>query len=508
MKVLLSPQIREADAYTIKNKPISSIDLMEEASRAFYDWYLQNIDHKKKIIVFAGPGNNGGDGLAIARMMVYTNLNVQVYVVCKTPKGSNDFLANLEKIKPLLQVNAISSPDQIPEIDPSDVVVDAIFGSGLDRKAEDIFAEAIKKINNANCTVVAVDIASGLFSDKKTDGDTVVKATYTISFQVPKLAFFMRENHPYVGEWHVVDIGLDEQFLKTVPSKYHTIDKALALKALPKRDKYSHKGNFGRTIVFAGSRGKLGAAILCNRACLRTGVGLLTAHVPEYGYQIMQMAVPEAMVSLDPSIGCFSEVPDMNMYDCVGIGPGMGTNGKTLPAFKQLLQQTKFPIVMDADAINLLGMEKNLIEMIPENSILTPHPKEFERLAGETNNDFERLDRQIEFAVTHKVYLIVKGAHSSVATPHGEVYFNMTGNPGMATAGSGDVLTGMVTALLAQSKDPFYAAVGSVYLHGLAGDLAAKRVGEEALIASDIIDHIPEAIKELKGNGEDKGIRV
>jgi ADP-dependent NAD(P)H-hydrate dehydratase / NAD(P)H-hydrate epimerase len=423
---------------------------------------------------------------------------VQVNIV-KTNKSSKDFLINLERIKKILPINEINTPEDIPELGNADLVIDALFGSGLDRPIEGIFAEVIKKINQIRPTVAAVDIASGLFSDKRTEGSAIVRADFTISFQVPKLAFFMRQNFPYVGEWHVVDIGLDDDFINSLESHYSTIDKMLARKALPKRDKFSHKGNFGRTIIFAGSRGKLGAAILCARACLRTGVGLLTVHVPEYGYQIMQMSVPEAMVTIDPSVGCFSEVPDLDLFDAIGAGPGLGTNGKTIRAFRGLLEQVNFPIVMDADAINMLGMDKSLLRLVPENSILTPHPKEFERIAGEISDDFERLERQRQMAMHHKIYIILKGAHSSVATPEGNIFFNTTGNPGMATAGSGDVLTGMATALLAQSKDPFLAAVSAVYLHGLAGDLAVLEVGEESLIASDIIDHVPVAIRSVTG---------
>jgi ADP-dependent NAD(P)H-hydrate dehydratase / NAD(P)H-hydrate epimerase len=499
MKILLSPQIKEADAYTIKNEPIPSIDLMERASKEFFNWLVQRFDYGNRFVVFSGPGNNGGDGLAIARLLAGKGYHVSVNIVRSSQKGSPDFLANLEQIKNILPViNEITASEQIPVINKTDIVIDAMFGSGLDRPVEGIFAEVIGRVNQVKPTVVAVDIASGLFSDKKTEGDTIMKVDYTISFQVPKLAFFMRQNYPYVGEWIVVDIGLDLNFIDSLDSPYFTIDKSLAAQALPRRDKFSHKGNFGRTIIFSGSRGKMGAAILSARACLRTGVGLLTVHVPEYGSKVMQMSVPEAMVTIDPSVECFSEPPDLDLFDSMGIGPGLGTNKKTIQAFKELLKKADYPVVIDADGINMLGIDKDLLRLLPENTILTPHPKEFERIAGETADDFETIERQRQMAMRHKLYIILKGAHSSVATPEGKVFFNTTGNPGIATAGSGDVLTGMTTSLLAQSKNPFLAAVSSVYLHGLAGNLAALKTGEESLIASDIIDHIPAAIRELR----------
>ncbi len=498
MKILLSSQIKEADNYTIGHEPISSLDLMERASQAFTKWFVGKFDSSNRIVVFAGPGNNGGDALAVARMLMEKGYQVQVNILRSGTTGSPDFRANLERIGNNNVINEVSHKDQLPEIRSTDIVIDGLFGSGLSRPVEGIFSLAIQHINNIKPTIVAIDIASGLFSDIRSEGENIIKADYTISFQVPKLAFFMRQNFPFVGEWHVVDIGLNARYIDGLHSNYFTIEKNLVVTFLPRRKKFSHKGNFGRTILIAGSRGKLGAAILSSRACLRGGVGLLTVHIPEYGYQIMQMSVPEAMVTIDPSVGCFSELPDIDQFDSLGIGPGLGTNDKTIHAFEELLNKIDYPIVIDADGLNILSMHKELIKKVPKNSILTPHPKEFERLAGATNDDFERLEVQRQFAIQHQLYIIVKGAHSSVATPEGKIYFNTTGNPGMATAGSGDVLTGIVTALLAQTKDPYKASIAAVYLHGMAGDLAVEEKGEVALIASDIIEFLPKAFQKIK----------
>ena len=498
MKILLSTQIREADSYTIENEPIASIDLMERASVAFVNWFIENFGTSALVKVFCGSGNNGGDGLAIARLLIERGYRVDAYIVRTKSGGSADFITNYERLKNITTVQEITASEDLPAIAPEEIVIDALFGSGLSRPVEGLFAKAIRSINQAKATVVAVDIASGLFSDAASEGEAIVKADYTISFQVPKLAFFMRQNFEYVGEWKTVDIGLDNAFIETLPTDYYTIEKDWVKTLIPVRNKFSHKGNFGRVMIIAGSHGKMGAAVLCGRACLKTGAGLLTIHSPACGYQIVQIAVPEAMATVDPSIGCFSEVPDLDPFDTVGLGPGLGTNEKTIAAYQNLLENAKFPLVIDADGINMLAKEPELLKLTPEDSILTPHPKEFERIAGGWDNDFDKLALQRNFAMKHKLYIVLKGAHTTVATPDGRIYFNTTGNPGMASAGSGDVLTGMVTALLGQTKDPLKAAVAGVYLHGLAGDLAAEMVGQESMIASDIIDHIGPAFKLLR----------
>ena len=497
MKILLSSQIREADSYTIKNKPIESIDLMESASKAFVDKFLDLFNTDRKVHIFAGTGNNGGDGLAIARLLLQKGFDVSISIIRVSEKESKDFSVNLERLKKVKSVQEIHQMNDFPELQPADIVIDAIFGSGLSRPVEGLFADVISKLNQINPLVVAVDIASGLFSDKNTEGDIIMQVAHTISFQVPKLAFLMRQNHSFVGNWHIVDIGLDKQFIDQTEANYHYLDMSAAVELLPHREKYSHKGNFGRVLMVLGGYGKMGAAVLTSRACLKSGAGLLTVHVPECGYQIIQIAVPEAMALVDPSVDFFSDTPDINGFEVIGIGPGLGTNDKTISAFEDLLNKVDFPVVIDADGLNILSKKPQLLEKLPAGSVLTPHPKEFERIAGSYKNDFDRLNLQIDFAKKYNVIVVVKGAHTSVAGPDGQVCFNSTGNPGMATAGSGDVLTGIITSLLGQTKDPFNAAILGVFLHGMAGDIAAGDQGDESLIASDIIDHLSSAYKRL-----------
>lgn len=498
MKILLSSQIREADVYTIQHEPIASIDLMERASTAFVNCFTAHYANNKKAIVLAGPGNNGGDGLAIARLLTAKGWHVEVFTVGDGAKTSGDFRTNLARWLEIKPVKEIRVSGDIPAFGPDAIVIDAMFGSGLTRPVEGIFAETIHAVNRARPVVVAVDIASGLFSDRHTEGSAIMRVDSVISFQTPKLAFFMRENFPYVGKWFVADIGLNKAFIESLRTPYQTIEKSWIRSLLPVRNKFSHKGDFGKTLIIAGSRGKMGAAVMCSRACLRTGAGLLTVHVPGCGYSIIQIAAPEAMATVDSSERHFSECPNLETYDTVGIGPGLGVDKQTIAAFRRALEQIDYPIVIDADGLNMLALEPGLLNLAPENSIFTPHPKEFERLAGAASDDFDRLEKQRLFAMDRRVIVVLKGAHTSVAAPDGSVYFNTTGNPGMATAGSGDALTGMITALLGQTKDPLTAAAAGVYLHGLAGDSAAMIHGQESLTASDIIDHIGDAFQTVR----------
>lgn len=500
MKIMLAEQIRQADAYTIANEPIASIDLMERASLAFAHWFVEKFDNSNSIKVFCGTGNNGGDGLAISRLLSHRGYHVESFVVRTSGKQSEDFGINFDHLSKFSVIHDVKSENQLPEIEQNQIVIDALFGSGLTRPVEGLFARVIDHINHSNAIVVSVDIPSGLFCDSVIEGEVAIKANHTISFQVPKLAFFLPSNYDYVGKWHVADIGLDKEFIKNSSSIYSTIDVEFVQRNILSKRKSDHKGTNGKALLIAGSYGKMGAAVLAGRAALRSGLGLLTIHSPHCGYSILQTSIPEAMVSPDSTEFYFGEVPDKDNYDAIGVGPGLDTKQKTLKAFEQLLKKTQNPVVVDADALNLLSINTNLISLVPINSILTPHYKEFERLVGKWNNDIERIEKQIRFAVKYKVIIVFKGPNSTIAAPTGEVYFNTTGNSGMAKGGSGDVLTGMITGLLAQGYSSLLAAQLGVYLHGLAGDFAKINKGTYGMIASDIIDNIPEAFESFFDN--------
>ncbi|MEP2668007.1 MAG: NAD(P)H-hydrate dehydratase [Cyclobacteriaceae bacterium] len=492
LKILNTSVIREWDAFTIKNEPITSIALMERACVAFVQWFTTRFDQRKSIGVVCGTGNNGGDGLGIARLLMEMGYSVKVWIV----KGneSEDFQINRQRLsEPPMEISK-KPGDQI--FDTCDVIIDGIFGSGLSRAPDGIYAEVIQCVNSANALRIAIDIPSGLFADQHTKGISVL-ADYTVTFQTPKLAFLLPENADKVGEWTTVDIGLSRTFLKGSSSKYFWVEKKWVSKHLPRRKKFAHKGDFGRALLIAGSFGKMGAAILGARAAMKSGVGLLTVHVPGCGYSIIQSTVPEAMATVDEDEKCFTSVSAEDDFSAIGLGPGLGQDAKTVNGLEAFLNEVKVPLVIDADGINLLAANSNLLYLLKEDCILTPHPGELQRLIGDWDDDFHRLEKAKAFASQIKCVLVIKGANTSIVSPDGRVFFNSSGNPGMATAGSGDVLTGIILSLRAQGMGALEAAIAGVFVHGYAGDLAAWETGQTSLTASDIINSLPSAFKQI-----------
>jgi hydroxyethylthiazole kinase-like uncharacterized protein yjeF len=495
MKVLSAKEIKQADEYTIRSEPIQSLDLMERASNAFVEIFTKHFKTQNEVKVFCGMGNNGGDGLAISRLLLNRGYHLKTYIVKNNNEGTPDFNSNLKRLLDLITVENIVQASDIPLISENEVVIDALFGTGLTRPVTGIAAETIVIINKSGAAIVSVDIASGLPADLPLTGDQVVRPYLTITFQVPKLAFFIPENEQFVGKWQIADIGLNKQFIDNTLSKNFYTTTDYIFEHLKKRKKFAHKGDFGKALIISGSFGKMGAAVLCAKACLRSGIGLLTLHIPRCGYEIVQTAVPEAMVSIDNEKNFISGYPDFKGFTAIGIGPGIGTNEGTVNMLGKLLENTLCPMVLDADALNIISRNKYLLDHLPSGSILTPHLAEFERLSGTFNNHFERIESQRQLSAHLKVVIILKGAHTSVSLPDGSVYFNSTGNPGMAKGGTGDILTGIVTALLSQKYPSEVAAILGVYLHGLAADIAVKSKSEESLIASDIIESLPDAFK-------------
>ena len=491
MKILNVEQIRALDAFTIYNEPVSSVNLMERAAQAFAWWFCNQFVNTRPVTIFCGKGNNGGDGLAIARILSQKSYDVRVYIVEHTANPSADFSQNLNRLSDHLMPVPIREETDLPDLSEKTICIDALLGSGLSRPADGIMAKVIRVLNDSGNKVVSVDVASGLFIDKSNGKeDPIIQPLFTITFQLPKLAFFMPQNANFVGEWRVVDIGLDDRYIQEQPTPYHYTDSNYTESIIRPRQKFSHKGTFGHALIIAGSYGKIGAAILSGRGCLRSGVGLLTLHVPDCGYEIVQIALPEAMVSVDENQKYNTGFGDISSYSAIGIGPGLGQEPSTEEMLEKLLSEAKIPLVIDADALNIISQNPDLLEKLPENSILTPHPKEFLRLVGETSNDFERLEEGRKFSQKYKVIICLKGANTAVILPNGEVCFNSTGNAGMATGGTGDVLTGIITSLIAQGYKPEHAAILGVYEHGLAGDRAASKKGQSAMIASDVIENL------------------
>lgn len=524
MKIFSVDQIREADAYTIQHEPVASIDLMERAATACVKWIVERFDTKTAFKIVCGLGNNGGDGLAIACLLSERNYIVQVFIIRHSEKTSADFEINFQRLKKMekVSVTEISSladtntlskkllqlpfsfgegahrADEVGE-GRGEVFIDALFGSGLNKPLEGIAGHVADFINNSHCKVISIDVPSGLFCDAlNAIDDKIIRADYTLTFQFPKLAFMFPETAEYTGEFSILDIGLHPEYIQRTATKNYFITKNDVSVFLKKRSKIAHKGNFGHALIVAGSYGKIGAAVLSAKACMRSGAGLLTVHVPECGYEILQISIPEAMVDIDSGSHFITDNIRVEKYNTIGIGPGIGTEKQTQNVVKLIIQNSSVPLVFDADAINCIAENKTWLSFIPPNCVFTPHPKEFERLAGKSKTSLERLQMQRDFSLKYNCYVVLKGAHTAVSCPNGDVFFNSTGNPGMATAGSGDVLTGIITSLLAQNYSSQEACILGVYLHGLAGDFASHKKSEESMTASDIIDHLSDGFNFLK----------
>lgn len=502
IKIFPTDKVKELDQYTIQNEPISSIDLVERASTVFVHEFCRRFSKQTRIIVFAGQGNNGADALAIARLLKDECYKVETYLFNPTEHLSFDCELNKQRILGMEQVEFTEVVTEFtpPTLTDRDVVIDGLFGSGLNRPLTGGFAAMVQYINQSDATIVSIDIPSGLFGENNqtNDPDSIIRASLTLTFGFPKLAFFFPENAQYVGEWKVLDIGIHPAIVEHTATPYVMVTEEDIAEVFQPRDKFSHKGTYGHAMLIAGSKGKMGAALLAARSCLRSGAGLLTVHIPQRGEVIVQTAFPEAMISLDPHQDYFTTVPEIATYSAIGLGPGLGQHLESAAALERLLQTTDKPVVLDADALNLIASNKDLLNRIPERSILTPHPKEFDRIAGESNSMFERLKKAQVFAQDHKLCIVLKGTYTAICTPGGNVYFNSSGNPGMATAGSGDVLTGIILGLLTQGAEPETAAVSGVFLHGTAGDLAAVYRSEESMIAGDITDMLGKAFKQIK----------
>jgi NAD(P)H-hydrate epimerase len=507
MKILSAEEIRLWDQYTIANEPITSINLMERAAGKCVEWLLQQYPDVVSFSIFCGKGNNGGDGLAIARMLIEQNFPVTVHILEFGHLGTDDFQTNLARLHklPNPDIHFIQSEDNFHPFPEGQIIIDALLGSGLNRQLEGVTATLVEHINKSGCEIVAIDIPSGLYVDRSSKGIITIKANHTLSFQCYKPAFLFAENSAAIGEIHILDIGLHQDFCLTIYSTLELIDDTIIHSVYKPRQKFSHKGSYGHALLVAGSYGKIGAAVLAAKACMRSGVGLFTCHIPKCGYDILQSTVPEAMVMTDFNAEFLTKVAqrnpsgedDLTKYKAIGIGPGIGTASETKTMLREVFDSYRSPVVLDADALNIIALQKDLLKLIPEDSILTPHPKEFERLFGETANEFDRVLLTLQKSKELNCIIVLKGHYTFIANADGRGFFNTTGNPGMATAGSGDVLTGILTGLLAQGYNSKDAAILGVYLHGLAGDFAAKALSQEAMVAGDIIDHLKSAFSSL-----------
>lgn len=499
MKIFSAEQIRAWDAYTIKQEPVLSIDLMERAALKCVEWLVHHHLAKQPLHIFCGKGNNGGDGLAIARLLLQKGCTVSVYILEFGHKGTDEFQANLHRLHQVTTgIHFLQATESFPVLSAEDIVIDAILGTGLNKAIGGMTADLVSHINHSPSTVISIDIPTGMFAGKSSKDAVVIHARHTLSFQTYKESFLMPENEEACGEVHLLNIGLHPGYYVQTIADLQVTDRELIATVYHKRKIFSHKGNFGHALIVAGSYGKMGAAVLTAEACLRSGAGLVTVHAPACGYEILQSAIPEAMVDADKEPYFNSAVPkDLLRYAAIGIGPGIGLNEATADMLMQLLHETHQPVVLDADALNLLSIKKDLAKHLHEDCILTPHPKEFERLFGTTANDFERKELALKKAEELNCVIVLKGHYTFIACPDGNAWFNGTGNSGMATAGSGDVLTGILTGLLAQGYSAQEAALLGAYLHGLAGDIAADHLSQEAMLAGDITRYLGKAFIQI-----------
>ena len=500
MKILSAEQVYKADKSTMDTQKISSVELMERAAVGLFEWIHERLQGAPvKISLFCGIGNNGGDGLALSRHLWEHGYHIEVFVVNYSEYRSEDFLTNLGRLKDRkIWPHYLEDGTPLPDLGDTEMVIDAIFGIGLNRPPAPWVSQLMRAINASGKFVLSVDIPSGMFMDRSIEPDQgMIKASHVLSFQTPKLPFFLPDTGTYVDQWEVLDIGLDQDFIQNEKADYILTERQEVKSWLKFRDRFSHKGNYGHALVVGGSFGKIGAVILASRAALQTGCGLLTVHVPGCGYIPLQTAVPEAMVQAD---GGEKQIMEINLdwqADVVGMGIGMGRSEATAKALALFLEKNKSPLMLDADALNIISEHPKLMELLPAGTILTPHPGELARLIGSWKDDFEKLEKAKAFSNTYSCVLVIKGAYT-IIIHEGNGYINPTGNPGMATAGSGDVLTGMITSFLAQKYEALMAARLGVYLHGLAGDIGSHNLGEEALTASGIIQHIPAAFAYLR----------
>lgn len=490
MKILDADQIREWDNMTISKQGITSLDLMERAALSCKNYLLKK-HLKQNYIIFCGPGNNGGDGLALARLLYEEKINVQVITVWNDGTHfSTENISNQKRLPKKISVLKFDSNFSIPFHAAETIIIDAILGNGQNRPLDGIYKKAVEWINQTSIEVLSIDIPTGIYEVCHKKENTAIEADKTLCFEIPKLSFFFPENDRYIGEWEILTIGSDPEFALQADGIFSYLTPEEIQHSKKKRRKYSHKGTFGSAYLFAGQVGMAGAAILASEACLRSGAGKLIIRTPKACLSILQSAIPEAICDPDPNEEVLSTFPsDLTQYQSVGIGPGIGRSPLTKALIWKLLRNGVPNLVLDADALNIIS-EEGWQSQIPPGAVITPHVREFERLWGISENHFQRLMLARNKAIELKIVIVIKGAHTAIISPDGQVSFNTTGNPGLAKAGTGDVLTGMITGILAQGYQVTEGVKRAIFMHGLAADALTLERDEASILASDIVKYI------------------
>jgi NAD(P)H-hydrate epimerase len=495
--LLTAQQIREGDAYTIEKEPIASIDLMERASHAFINCFVKHYpDKNKAITIYCGTGNNGGDGLAIACLLNKLKYNVSVKIAYYTDKESADFKMNLKRLKEVdVLISALKPKEDIPT-EESPIIIDALLGSGLNKPLAGDYKKLVEYLNSIQKTVVAVDVPTGFFSDGEIPlGTVALKAGLVITFEQPKINFLLPEAAGVIKNWEAINIGIDQSFLKSVDTPYYLVEERDIKQKLKPRKKFSHKGTYGHALLVAGQDKTMGAALLSSAACVYAGAGLTTACIPQSGLTALNAYMPEVMALIRIN----DKLPDIKweQYNSIGVGPGLGNDAHSLLLLKNILARYDKPFVVDADSLNLLSENKSLLKSLPKGSILTPHMKEFDRLFGEHDNWWQRLQTSMQKAKELQIIILLKNQYTIIATPEGKLYFNPTGNPAMATGGMGDILTGIITALLAQKYTPIETAILAAYIHGKAGDKLVLPNKLNVVLPSQVAVQLPLTMAKL-----------
>jgi ADP-dependent NAD(P)H-hydrate dehydratase / NAD(P)H-hydrate epimerase len=504
MKILLKDQIRETDKKTIDLEGISTTDLMDRAALALFERIIKDFKLNEKILVVTGPGNNGGDALAIARLLIEAGYHVQILLCYQDKKPSDDSNIQLKRLKIIKETKIISlkNKDGLYRVKGFNYIIDGLFGSGLNRPLDGYFAEIVQWINVQKATKISIDLPSGLFGEdnRQNISENIVRSDIVFGLQFPRLSFLLAENEQYISKWELVDIAIHPHAIEKIQTPYSFTEIGEISSIHKKRARFSNKGTYGKGLLIAGSPGMMGAAVLATKGALHSGIGLLSVRIPASETSIVQISTPEALVQKYNNASFWEETDTLSLsnYSAIAIGPGIGVGKVQALSLRNLLKQAPEKLVIDADALNLLSEHRDLIGLLPKNTILTPHPKEFDRLVEmKSDTDYERLEKAIRFACSNQVYMILKGAYTACITPDGLCAFNSTGNPGMATGGSGDVLTGIILSLLAQGYNPWEACKLGVYLHGLSGDLAIENQSEESLLAGYIAENLGKAFKQL-----------
>ncbi|QXV66680.1 NAD(P)H-hydrate dehydratase [Mucilaginibacter sp. 21P] len=498
LPLLTAKQIRDADAFTIANEPISSVDLMERASKAFVGWFVNHFqDKQQSIAVYCGTGNNGGDGLAIARILGEHGFkNLTVKVIRFSDKPSNDFNTNLERLQAThIKITEINK-GETDFSEQADIIIDALLGSGLNKPLAGDYKNLVEHLNKLDTTVVAVDVPTGFYTDAEIPKEaTILKTDITITFQQPKINFLLPESGPYIDCCEVVKIGLSEEFINAVDTPYYLVEREDIRKILKPRKRFSNKGTYGHAFIIAGKDETMGAALLASSACAHAGAGLTTACIPQSGLIALNSSMPEVMALIRKD----EELPAIawDKFSAIGIGPGLGKSTDTLQLLNDIIEHYKKPVVIDADALNVLADNKQLLNELPTGSILTPHMKEFDRLFGEHQNWWQRVQKAKAKAEELTIYIALKNDYTIIATPEGKLYFNSTGNPAMATGGMGDVLTGIITSLLAQHYTQEQACLAGIYIHGKAGDELALPNRSKVVLPQQVANHLPSTMAKL-----------